>query len=115
MPSEKALRARFATIGIGPAGDFNPETMSTETLQAVRDGMADAWTALNTLKTDQLDTGQVTSGQLFGTRDALQNNYLYRMAGAVLGIYGNSSAEASYPVLAVDSTGAPLTGPTTTR
>ncbi|MGW4097625.1 DUF1254 domain-containing protein [Mycobacterium sp. NPDC004974] len=110
VPSETDLRARFATIGIGPDGDFNPDTMSKETLQAVRDGMADAWTELNTFKKDKLDTGQVTSSQLFGTREALKDNYVYRMAGAVLGIYGNSSAEAIYPVLAVDSTGAPLTG-----
>ncbi|CRZ15774.1 DUF1254 domain-containing protein [Mycolicibacterium neworleansense] len=110
VPSEKELRARFATIGIGPDADFNPDTMSEETLQAVQDGMADAWTELNTFKKDKMDTGQVTSGQLFGTREALKDNYLYRMAGSVLGIYGNSSAEAIYPVLAVDSTGAPLTG-----
>ena len=32
------------------------------------------------------------------------------MAGAVLGIYGNSSTEAMYPVLATDSDGAPLNG-----
>jgi hypothetical protein len=110
VASEKDLRARFASIGIAPDGNFNPGTMSKETLQAVQDGMADAWTELNTFKKDKLDTGQVTSAQLFGTREALKDNYLYRMAGAVLGIYGNSSAEANYPVLAVDSTGAPLIG-----
>ncbi len=110
VPSEKELRARFATIGIGPDGDFNPDTMSKETLQAVQDGMADAWAELNAFKKDKMDTGQVTSSQLFGTREALKDNYLYRMAAAVLGIYGNSSAEAIYPVLAVDSAGAPLTG-----
>jgi hypothetical protein len=32
------------------------------------------------------------------------------MAGAVLGIYGNTAAEAVYPRFANDSTGAPLTG-----
>lgn len=110
VPSEKDVRARFATIGIGPDGGFDPDTMSKETLQAVQDGMADAWAELDTFKKDKLATGQVTSSQLFGTREALKDNYLYRMAGAVLGIYGNSSAEAIYPVLAVDSTGAPLTG-----
>lgn len=110
VPSEKDLRARFATIGIGPDGDFNPDTMSKETLQAVQDGMADAWTELNTFKKDKLDSGQVTSADLFGTREALKDNYLYRMAAAVLGIYGNTAQEAIYPVLAVDSTGAPLTG-----
>ncbi len=55
-------------------------------------------------------TGEVTSGQLFGTHEELKNNYLYRMAGSVLGIYGNVAQEAMYPVIATDSTGAPLTG-----
>ena len=32
------------------------------------------------------------------------------MAGAVLGIYGNTAAEAIYPSFANDSAGAPLTG-----
>lgn len=89
LPDETQLRDRFATIGIGPDGNFNPDTMSTETRQAVQDGMADAWAELNTFKQDKLNTGQGTSGQLFGTHAELKDNYLYRMAGAVLGIYGN--------------------------
>jgi hypothetical protein len=47
---------------------------------------------------------------LFGTRAYLKDNYLYRMAGAVIGIYGNSKQEAMYPTFSTDSTGAPLTG-----
>lgn len=39
----------------------------------------------------------------------LGDNYLYRMAGAVLGIYGNSKQEAIYPAFSNDSAGAPLT------
>jgi hypothetical protein len=72
--------------------------------------MADAWAEFTTFKKDKIDTGQVTSGQVFGTREQLGDNYLYRMAGAVLGIYGNSSTEAMYPVLSTDSDGAPLNG-----
>lgn len=110
LPDEKDLRNRFATIGIGPDGDFNADTMSKETLQAVQDGMADAWAELTAFQKDKLNTGEVTSGQLFGTHADLKNNYLYRMAGSVLGIYGNVAQEAMYPVIATDSTGAPLTG-----
>ena len=40
----------------------------------------------------------------------MKNNYLYRMAGAVLGIYGNSKQEAMYPVYAVDAAGQKLDG-----
>ena len=41
----------------------------------------------------------MTSGDVFGTRQYLKNNYLYRMGAAVLGIYGNSKQEAMYPAL----------------
>jgi hypothetical protein len=52
----------------------------------------------------------VTSGDMFGTREYLKNNYLYRMAAGALGIYGNSKQEAMYPVYGVDSGGHTLDG-----
>ena len=110
LASEKELRDRFATLGIAADGSFNADKLTPEIRKAVEAGMADAWAELATFKKDKVDTGQVTSGQVFGTREQLNGNYLYRMAGAVLGIYGNSSSEAMYPVLSTDSDGAPLTG-----
>ena len=110
LPSEKEMRDRFATIGIGPDGTFNADKLSPEIRKAVQDGIADAWAEFDAFKKDKMDTGQVTSGDLFGTKDELKGNYLYRMAGAVFGIYGNSKAEAMYPALTVDSDGQPLTG-----
>jgi hypothetical protein len=110
LPSERQLRDRFATIGIGPDETFDADQLTPEMRSAIEGGMADALAEFNTFKKDKLDTGQVTSGDLFGTREALGNNYLYRMAGAVIGIYGNSKAEAMYPFSNNDSSGAPLTG-----
>jgi len=110
LPSEKDLRARFATMGIGPDGTFDAEKLSPEMRSAIQAGMADAWAELDAFKKDKLDTGQVTSGDLFGSQDELKNNYLYRMAGAAFGIFGNSKQEAMYPNFATDSTGEPLTG-----
>ena len=110
LPSEKDLRDRFATIGIGPDGTFNPDTLTPEMRTAVEGGMADAWAEFQTLKTNKIDTGQLNSGDVFGTREMLGDNYLYRIAGAVLGIYGNTKQEAFYPIFSTDSTGAPLTG-----
>jgi hypothetical protein len=72
--------------------------------------MADALSEFNTLRKDKVDTGQVGAPQFFGTAADTNGNYLYRMAGAVLGIYGNTAAEAMYPSFANDSAGAPLTG-----
>ena len=70
--------------------------------------MADAWKAYDEFKRAELDTKKLTSGALFGTREHLKNNYMYRMAAAKLGIYGNSEAEALYPIYSVDASGAPL-------
>ena len=60
----------------------------------------------------KFDTGEVTSGDIFGTREYLKNNYLYRMAGDVIGIFGNSKEEAMYPFYGVDADGNPLDGTT---
>jgi len=110
LPAEKDMRARFESIGIGPEGNFDADKLSQEMRAAIDGGMADAWNEFNALKKDKVDTGQVGSAQFFGTAEELKGNYLYRMAGAVLGIYGNTAAEAIYPSFASDSAGAPLTG-----
>ncbi len=107
VPSEKALMARFANIGIGAGKNFDASKLSPEMKTAIEQGMADAWADLADLK-KRIDAKEVTSGDLFGTREYLKNNYLYRMAAAVLGIYGNSKQEAMYPIYAVDADGQKL-------
>lgn len=109
-PSEQELRARFATIGIGPDGSVDADKVTPETRSAIEGGMADAWAEFDTFKKDKLDTGQVTSGDITGNRETIGTNFLYRMAAAVVGIYGNSKDEAIYIGAFNDSTGAPLTG-----
>lgn len=110
LPQEKAMRDRFATIGIGPDGSFDADKLSPEMRTAVEGGMADAWAEFDAFKKDKVDTGQVGAADFFGDARYLNGNYLYRMAGAVLGIYGNSKDEAIYPSASFDSTGQPLTG-----
>jgi hypothetical protein len=107
--SETALRDRFARIGVAPGGKIDVAALTPDMRAALEGGIADAWKEFGALKT-RIDAGEVTAGELFGTRDFLQNNYLYRMAGAILGIYGNAKEEAMYPVYTVDSTGGKLTG-----
>jgi hypothetical protein len=108
--SETELMARLAKIGIGAGKAFDASTLSPEMKAAFEQGMADAWAEFDRLKREKVDTGQVTSGDLFGTRDYLKNNYLYRFAAAVLGIWGNSKEEAMYPGYTVDAAGQPLDG-----
>jgi len=103
-PSEKELMARFAKIGVGAGNSFDASKLSHEIRTAVEQGMADALAELAALQ-KRIDAKEVTSGEMFGTREYLKNNYLYRMAAAVNGIYGNSEAEAIYPLLALDNEG----------
>lgn len=110
VSSEKTLMARFERIGIGAGKTFDPGKLAPEIRDAIQAGMADAWTEYNTFKKEKVDAGKVASGDLFGTRAYLKNNYLYRMAGAVIGIYGNSKEEAMYPFFNLGSDGKPLDG-----
>lgn len=109
-PSEKDLMASFAKINVGAGKTFDTGSLPPELQTAIQQGMADAWVDFSNFKTTEIDTGKVTSGDLFGTREQMNNNYLYRMGGAVIGIYGNSKEEAMYPFYNVDSGGQTLTG-----
>jgi hypothetical protein len=111
-PSEKELMARFAKLGLGANGQFDSQKLSPEMRQAVQDGMADAWKEFDELKRTKIDTGKLSSADAFGTRQFLKNNYLNRMAGAVIGIgiYGNSKEEALYPTYFTDAAGLRLDG-----
>lgn len=109
VPSEKELMTRFAKIGVGAGQNFDASRLTPEMKKAIEEGMADAWLELAGLK-KRIDAKEVTSGDTFGTREYLKNNYLYRMAAAVLGIYGNSKQEAMYPVYTLDADGRKLEG-----
>jgi len=109
VPSEQALMARFAKIGVGAGKPFDAGKLSPEMKTAIEQGMADAWTAFAGLKKD-FEERKLSSGDVFGTRQYLKNNYLYRMGAAVLGIYGNSKQEAMYPAYYLDATKQKLDG-----
>ncbi|POA17775.1 cell envelope protein [Pseudomonas sp. FW300-N1A1] len=108
--SEKDLLARFATIGIVAGQPFDLKALTTEQRKALEDGISDAKAEFAAFKKDKVDTHQVTSGDFFGTRDHLNNNYLYRFAGANMGIFGNSADEAAYMGYFVDNAGKPVNG-----
>lgn len=109
-PVEKTLMARFARIGVGSGKTFDVNALSPEMKKALEDGMAEAWAAFKEFKEKELDTGKRTSADGFGTRAFLKGDYMARMSSAVLGIYGNSKAEALYPVYFVDAKSRPLSG-----
>ena len=107
--SEQALRQRLARLGVGPGLHVEGPQLTPELRAAVEAGMADAWVALAALDA-RMAKGEVTSRDLFGSRERLRNNYLYRMRGASGGIYGMDAEEALYPVYYADAAGRPLDG-----
>ncbi|WP_368565194.1 DUF1254 domain-containing protein [Pseudoxanthomonas sp. UTMC 1351] len=109
VDSEQELMTRFARIGIGAGKTIAPATLPPDVKAAMEEGMADAWQDLAALK-KRVDAGEEKLGEMFGSREFLKNNYLYRMEAAVLGIYGNSKEEAMYPVYSVDADGQKLDG-----
>ncbi len=107
-PSERDLMARFAKIGIGRGQHFDEKALPPAVQKAMADGIADGKAKFEAFKSSELDTRKVTSASLFGSRDHLKNNYLYRYAAAALGIFGNTAQEAVYPTYFVDAGGKPL-------
>jgi hypothetical protein len=107
--TEVELRARMASIGLEAGEAFDPANLTPEQLGAFTAGIKDAWGHFMEIKA-AVSRGEVSSGDAFGTREFLQNNYGFRMAAAVLGIWGNSEAEAYYPAYYVDDKGQPLNG-----
>jgi hypothetical protein len=106
-PSEKELMARFAKLNIGAGKTFDFEKLSPETQKAVIEGLGDVKPAVEAVM-KQVNAGEVKSTDVFGTREFLKNNYLYRFLGAKLGLYGNSAAEAIYIPYFVDAGHQPL-------
>lgn len=107
--SEQELMKRFAKINIVAGKTFDPSQFSQQQQAAMAQGIADAWADFMDLKTSGEARG-ITAADLYGSRELLQNNYLYRMSAAVFGIYGNAAQEASYLGFFNDSDGQTLNG-----
>lgn len=106
--SEVALRTRMEKIGIVPGKPFDADKLSPEMRQALLDGIKDADAEFANFKKNKVDTQAISSAELFGSRAYLKNNYLYRFAGAKMGIFGNSGAEANYEGYFTDADHQPL-------
>ncbi|GGG47200.1 DUF1254 domain-containing protein [Bizionia arctica] len=108
VPSEVALMERFAKIGVGAGKTIDVSTLSPDVKAAMEAGIKEAWGVTFAGLMKKVEAGEVTSANVFGTRDYIAGNYLYRMAGDVLGLYGNSKEEAFYPLYTVDADKKPL-------
>jgi hypothetical protein len=106
-PSETDLMARFAELNLGAGESFELASFAPPVQQAISDGIADTKADVEAMM-KKINTDQVQSSDLFGTREFLKNNYLYRFIGAKLGLYGNSGADAAYFGYFIDDGHRPL-------
>lgn len=106
-PTETELMARFAKINVGAGKTFDLASFTPATQQAITGGIEDSKADVDAVM-KKINADEVQSSEFFGTRDFLKNNYLYRMVGAKVGLYGNTGADAAYFGYFVDSSHRPL-------
>jgi hypothetical protein len=104
-PEDKAIRARLATIGIGPGKAFEFKDLSLEHKAAVLLGMKEGDDKVEKyLASGMADVNGWKVGSLFGDRAFYNGDWLKRAAAAKGGIYGHDAVEAMYPMAASTAT-----------
>ncbi len=110
-PNEAAIRARLASIGVGPGKTFNFRDLSLEDKAEVLIGLK-----LGDRKVDEAvaNAGARVNGWqvsgLPGDSAHYNGNWLMRATAARAGIYGNDPEEATYPLTRNDANGGTLDG-----
>jgi len=108
---DRAVRARLASIGIGPGKTFDFKDLSLEHKAAVLLAMKEGDDKVDKYLNDGMkDINGWKVGSLFGDRAFYKGDWLKRAAAAKGGIYGNDGVEAMYPMTRVDGAGATLDG-----
>jgi hypothetical protein len=107
----KELRARLASIGIGPGKTFEFKDLSLEHKAAVLLGMKEGDDKVSQfLESGVKNINGWKVGAVFGDRNFYNGDWLMRAAAAKGGIYGNNAAEATYPMTRNDAAGQLLDG-----
>jgi hypothetical protein len=105
----KELRARLASIGIGPGKKFSFKDLSLAHKAAVLLAMKEGDDKVEKFMTSGMkDINGWKIGAIFGDASFYKGNWLMRAAAAKGGIYGNDAAEAMYPMTRADVTGETL-------
>ncbi|MES2659087.1 MAG: DUF1254 domain-containing protein [Verrucomicrobiota bacterium] len=108
---DKAIRAKLASIGIGPGKTFDFKDLSLEHKAAVLlamkegDSQVDKW-----LATGNKDINGWNVGAFFGDRTFYKGDWIMRAGAAKGGLYGNDAVEAMYPYTRTDGAGETLDG-----
>ncbi len=107
----QAVRARLASIGIGPGKSFSFKDLSLLHKGAFLLGMKNGSDRIaDFLASDIQKINGWMVGAVFGDRAFFNGNWLMRAGAAKAGIYGNDAVEAMYPATRRDGTDEPLDG-----
>jgi hypothetical protein len=110
-PDDEAIRARLASIGVGPGRTFELKDLSLEHKAAILLGMKQGDEQVDTfLSSGMKNINGWNIGSFFGDRDFYEDNWLMRAGAAKGGLYGNDAVEAVYPFTRTDSAGETLDG-----
>jgi hypothetical protein len=110
-PDEEAIRAKLASIGVGPGKKFAFKDLSLEHKAAILLAMKEG-----EKKVDEKAAGigrEINGwrvGAAFGDRAFFDGDWLLRAAAVKAGIYGNDAVEAMYPQIRRTADGAELDG-----
>ena len=107
----QAVRARLASIGIGPGKSFSFKDLSLLHKGAFLLGMKNGSDRIaDFLASDIQKINGWMVGAVFGDRAFFNGNWLMRAGAAKAGIYGNDAIEAMYPATRRDATDELLDG-----
>ncbi|MFV2071854.1 MAG: DUF1254 domain-containing protein [Thermoanaerobaculales bacterium] len=114
---EQPLWDRLARLGIGPENTFDFAALPADIQEALKAGRDDGFAEIEEF-IGKNSSDPLISGKIFGTREFLaesaRENYrlesadILRSVAAQMGLYGNSAAEAVYPVFLTDADRQPL-------
>jgi len=108
---DKGIRAKLASIGIGPGKTFEFKDLSLEHKAAVLLGMKEGDDKVDKyLSAGMKQMNGWKIGSLQGDLAFYNGDWLKRAAAAKAGIYGNDAVEAMYPMTRTDATGETLDG-----
>jgi hypothetical protein len=110
-PESKDVRARLATMGIGPGKPFELKNLSPEHKAAVLLGMKDGDDKVTKFMASGMKNVNGWSiGSFLGDQSFFKGDWLMRAGAAKGGIHGNDAIEAAYPYTRVDAKGETLDG-----
>jgi hypothetical protein len=108
---DKAIRAKLASIGVGPGKAFEFKELSLEHKSAILIAMKQGDNQVDKfLSSGMKKINGWNVGAFFGDEMFYDGNWLMRAGAAKGGLYGNDAAEATYPYTRVDGKGRTLDG-----